>query len=97
MKALASVTEAVKTTIIVLIITFLLLETVLRLYHFVNPLFVFPDNSDARFRGKPYGNKYDFTLNSKRYKDTEFHHEKLNGTHRYVGTGDCCVFGTVLY
>jgi hypothetical protein len=59
MKAILSVTQAVKTTITVLVITFIFLETVLRLYHFVNPLFVFPDNSDNRYRGKPYGDDYD--------------------------------------
>jgi hypothetical protein len=97
MKAVPSVTQAVKTTITVIIITFIFLETVLRLYHFVNPLFVFPDNSDTRFRGKPYGDDYDFILNSKGFKDTEFRSEKVNGTRRFVGIGDSFVFGTVPY
>ena len=97
MKALLSVTRAIKTTIAVLIITFLLLEAALRLYHFVNPLFVFPDNSDNRFRGKPYGADYDFTLNSKGFKDVEFRGEKVNGIRRLVGIGDSFVFGTVPY
>jgi hypothetical protein len=97
MKALLSVTRAIKATIVVLIITFLLLETVLRLYHVVNPLFVFPDNSDNRFRGQPYGADYDFTLNSKGFKDVEFRGEKVNGIRRLVGIGDSFVFGTVPY
>ena len=97
MKAVPSVMQAVKTTIAVIIITFIFLETVLRLYHSVNPLFVFPDNSDTRFRGKPYGDDYDFILNSKGFKDTEFRSEKVNGTRRFVGIGDSFAFGTVPY
>lgn len=97
MKALLPVARAIKTTISVLLITFILFEAVLRLYHFVNPLFVFPDNSDNRFRGKPYGDDYDFTLNSKGFKDIEFRSEKVNGTRRLVGIGDSFVFGTVPY
>src|SRR5688572_28218956 len=97
MKALLPVALAIKTTISVLLITFILFEAVLRLYHFVNPLFVFPDNSDNRFRGKPYGDDYDFTLNSKGFKDIEFRSEKVNGTRRLVGIGDSFVFGTVPY
>ena len=97
MKTVGLIMRNIRTALVIVIITWVLLETALRIYHFVNPLFVFPDNSDIRFRGKPYAADYDFTLNSKGFKDTEFHTEKVNGTHRIVGIGDSFLFGTVPY
>jgi hypothetical protein len=97
MKRIYLILRNIRTTLIIVIITFLLLETVLRLYHLINPLFVFPDNSDDRFRGKPYAADYDFTLNSRGFKDTEFRTEKVEGTRRIVGIGDSLLFGTVPY
>ena len=97
MKAVRWMLGYVKTTLLIVIITVLLLETALRVYHFVDPLFIFPDNSDLRFRGQPHAADYDFVLNSKGFKDTEFPAEKADGTRRIVGIGDSFLFGTVPY
>jgi len=83
--------------ILIGIVTFLLLEGLLRLYHYINPIFIFPDNSDNRFRSKPFAPDFEFTLNSGGFKDTEFPKEKVPGTVRLVGIGDSFVFGVVPY
>ena len=83
--------------VIVFMLTFALLEGSLRLYHCFSPVFVFPDNSDNRFRGKPFDSHYGFTLNSRGLHDTEFQQEKRPGLIRIVGIGDSFVFGFVPY
>ena len=87
----------VRDGVIVLMLTFALLEGSLRLYHYVSPSFIFPDNSDNRFRGKPFDSNYGFTLNSRGFHDTEFQQEKPPGLSRIVGIGDSFVFGVVPY
>ena len=72
-------------------------ELLLRIYHAVNPVFVFTDTSYNRFRGKPYADDYDFQLNSKGFKDVEFAKAKEPGVYRIVGIGDSFVFGVVPY
>lgn len=84
-------------TILVGMITFVLSELLLRVYHHVNPVFIFPDRSYNRFRGKPHADDYDFTLNSKGFKDREFSREKAAEQLRILGIGDSFVFGVVPY
>ena len=62
----------------------------LRLYHFVNPLFVFPDKSDTRFDESRMAM---MVISPNGFKDIEFRSEKVNGTRRLVGIGDSFVFG----
>jgi hypothetical protein len=75
-------------------LTFALMEGSLRLYHY-SPVFIFPDNSENRFRGKPFVSNFGFTLNSRGFHDTEFQPEKLPGSIRIVTIGDSFVFGVV--
>jgi lysophospholipase L1-like esterase len=82
---------------IIFILTFALLEGSLRLYYYFSPVFIFPDNSENRFRGKPFVSNFGFTLNSKGFHDTEFQSEKLPGSIRIVAIGDSFVFGVVPY
>ena len=63
--------------VIICILTFALLEGSLRLYHYISPLFIFPDNSDNRFRGKPFDSDYGFTLNSGGSMTQNFSQRKL--------------------
>jgi hypothetical protein len=83
--------------IFIFILTFGLLECSLRLYHYFSPVFVFPDNSDNRFRGKPFDSHYGFTLNSRGFNDIEFKQEKTAGLIRIAGIGDSFVFSVVPY
>ena len=85
------------TTVVIVLITFVLLEGSLRLYHYLNPVFVFSDNSEYRFRGKPFAANYDFNLNSRGFKDVEFAKERGPNTRRIAGIGDSFVFGVVPY
>ena len=86
-----------RNAVIICILTFALLEGSLRLYHYISPLFIFPDNSDNRFRGKPFDSNYGFTLNSRGFHDTEFQQDKTPGSIRIVGIGDSFVFSVVPY
>lgn len=79
------------------LITLVAGELLFRIYHAVNPVFVFADTSYNRFRGKPYSDDYDFQLNSKGFKDVEFAEAKAPGVYRIVGIGDSFVFGVVPY
>ena len=78
-------------TIAVAMATFVLLEVSFRLYHYTNPVFVFPDNSDNRFRGKPFAPDFDFNLNSLGFKDLEFNRERTPGSIRIAAIGDSFV------
>ena len=80
-----------------LIITALLLEVAFRLYNNANPTFIFSDKSYNRFRGKPFSKDYNFTLNSKGFKDIEYAKVKPQGVYRILGIGDSFVFGVVPY
>ena len=77
-------------------ITALLTETTFRLYHQVNPVFIFEYNDYNRFRGKPFADDYDFTLNSKGFKDMEFAPKKKN-VFRILAIGDSFAYGVVPY
>jgi hypothetical protein len=83
--------------LLIIIITFLSAELSLRLYHYFNPVFVFPSNSYDRFRRKPFSPDYTFRLNSKGFKDIEFNKEKEPGAYRILGIGDSFTFGVVPY
>ena len=78
-------------------LAFLLGEVMLRIYQYVNPVFVFPDHSYNRFRGKPHADDYGFKLNSHGFKDVEFQPTKEPGQLRILGIGDSFVFGHVPY
>jgi len=84
-------------TLLIMLMTFLSAELSLRVYHYFNPVFVFPSNSYERFRGKPFSQDYAFRLNSKGFKDIEFNKEKAPGTYRILGIGDSFTFGAVPY
>ena len=75
----------------------LLGEVVLRIYQYDNPLFLFPDRSYNRFRGKPFSDDYSFKLNSHGFKDVEFQLTKQPGHYRVLGIGDSFLFGVVPY
>lgn len=84
-------------TIIILIVTFILAEVAIRVYRHFIPTFIFYDHSYNRFRGKPGAADYDFTLNSRGFKDVEFKQEKEPGTYRILALGDSFAFGVVPY
>lgn len=94
---LKKVFRYIRDAVVIIMLTFVLLEGSLRLYHYVFPSFIFPDNSDNRFRAKPFASDYEFTLNSRGFKDTEFQPEKPPGSIRIVGIGDSFVFSVVPY
>ena len=84
--------------VIIFVVTFLLLEGSFRLYHQISPVFIFPDNSDNRFRNKPFDYDYDdFRLNSRGFKDIEPQDPKPQGSIRIAGIGDSFVYGVVPY
>lgn len=76
---------------------FIFTEIAFRIYHQVNPSFVFYDLSYNRFRGKPFAPDYDFKLNSKGFKDVEFQREKDPKVLRILGLGDSFAYGVVPY
>lgn len=94
---LAKVFRFVRDAVIIGIVTFVLLEGSLRLYHYFKPVFILPDNSDNRFRGKPFEPDFEFRLNSRGFKDIEFQKDKPAGSVRIVGIGDSFVFSVVPY
>lgn len=72
-------------------------EIAFRVYNKINPSFIFYDLSYNRFRGKANAQDYDFTLNSKGFKDREFNQEKAPGIYRILGIGDSFAYGVVPY
>lgn len=56
---------SVSSALIGAVLAFLLGEVFLRIYQHVDPVFVFPDRSYNRFRGKPFADDYNFKLNWK--------------------------------
>ena len=94
---LGKVFRYMRDAVIIFMLTFALLEGSFRLYHYFSPVFIFPDNSDNRFRGKPFDLYFGFMLNSRGFHDTEFQQEKTPGSIRIVGIGDSFVFGAVPY
>ena len=83
--------------VIISIITFILTEITFRIYHRINPSFMFYDTSYNRWRGKPFAEDYDFNLNSRGFKDVEFSQQKEEGTYRIIGLGDSFAYGVVPY
>ncbi|MGH7391984.1 MAG: alginate O-acetyltransferase AlgX-related protein [Candidatus Rokuibacteriota bacterium] len=81
---------------LLVLITFALAEVTLRTYHAFHPVFVFHGGSPSRFRGQPFGDDYDFRLNSRGFKDLEFT-AKQPGVFRVVALGDSVAFGVVPY
>jgi hypothetical protein len=94
---LHTVFRYMRDAVIIFILTFALLEGSLRLYHYFSPVFIFPDNSENRFRRTPFDSNFGFTLNSGGFHDTEFQQVKPPGSIRIVGIGDSFVFGAVPY
>lgn len=82
---------------IVSAIAFVLTEITFRIYHGINPSFMFYDTSYNRWRGKPFAEDYDFRLNSRGFKDVEFSQRKEEGTYRIIGLGDSFAYGVVPY
>jgi hypothetical protein len=80
--------------LIILMISGLLGEAALRLYNHFNPVFIFHDDSYNRFRGKPFSEDWDFTLNSGGFKDLEFSEKR---GYRILGIGDSFAYGIVPY
>lgn len=70
---------------------------VFRVYNYLQPSFIFHDNSYNRFRGKPLAPEYNFRLNSHGFKDVEFQVEKDPNTLRILGIGDSFAYGVVPY
>ena len=82
---------------LILLITFILGEGMLRAYVWFDPLPFFYRVFDNRWRGKPHSLDYGFPLNSRGFKDVEFQAEKAPGTYRILGIGDSFAFGIVPY
>ncbi|MCP4699016.1 MAG: hypothetical protein GY862_19510, partial [Gammaproteobacteria bacterium] len=77
-------------------VSFGLSEAALRAYNAYHPSFIFYDASYNRFRGRPHAKDFDFTLNSKGFKDIEFK-SKQKDTFRIVAIGDSFAYGIVPY
>ena len=91
------VLRALRDTAIVLLVTAVLAEVALRVYHAIQPSFMFYDMSYNQYRGQPGGWHRDTRLNSVGFNDTEFATEKAPGTFRIVALGDSFAFGVVPY
>lgn len=84
-------------TAIIISITLIIGEVVLRVYDYFKPSFVFYRGSHDRFRGKPFAEDWHFNLNSHGFKDHEFVLEKKRDVYRVLGIGDSFSFGVVPY
>lgn len=81
-------------TVAIIALSLAATEIALRIYHYFHPIYIFYDNSYARFRGKPFAQHWDFKLNSQGFKNREFT-KKENSTYRILGIGDSFVYGVV--
>ena len=79
------------------LISFLISELGLRIFHRYYPTPIFYNKLDQRWRGQPFAQDYDFTLNSLGFKDVEYPVEKPPNTFRGIGIGDSFFFGIVPY
>lgn len=79
-----------------MLITLIIGEIALRVYHHYAPSFVFYSGSYDRFRGKPFADDWGYKLNSRGFKDKEFL-EKTENVYRILGVGDSFSFGAVPY
>ncbi|MDJ0556252.1 MAG: SGNH/GDSL hydrolase family protein [Microcoleaceae cyanobacterium MO_207.B10] len=84
-------------TLIISLITFCLTEITFRIYHKINPSFMFYDTNYNRWRGKPHAEDYNFKLNSQGFKDVEYSPKKDKDIYRIIGIGDSFAFGVVPY
>jgi hypothetical protein len=82
--------------LVIILITVVLGEVVLRVYHHFYPSFVFENEIYNGFRGKPGAYHWDFPLNSKGFNDVEFG-PKSPITRRILAVGDSFAFGVVPY
>ena len=89
--------RSIRQTLVIILTTLVLAEIAFRIYHYINPSFVFYDDSYNRFRGKPGAADFDFHLNSKGFKDLEYKKQKENDVYRILGIGDSFAFGVVPY
>jgi hypothetical protein len=80
----------------VAIVSLALSELALRIYDYLDPLFIFYDESYNRFRGKPFGVNWDTKLNSGGFQDVEFP-KKAPNAYRILGIGDSFAFGALPY
>jgi len=92
-----SVGRAIQQATIIVLISLLLGEAVVRIFHHFKPLFIFYDGSYNRFRGKPFADDFSFKLNSQGFKDTEFSTQKDPRHYRILALGDSFAFGVVPY
>ena len=92
-----AVLRSIRQTFLVILITLVLAEITFRIYHHINPSFVFYEDSYNRFRGKPGAPDFDSHLNSRGFKDLEYKQQKKNGVYRIAGIGDSFAFGVVPY
>jgi hypothetical protein len=88
---------ALRATAIVLLVTAALAEVALRVYHAIQPSFVFYDVGYNQYRGQPGGWHRDTRLNLLGFNDTEFSTEKASEAFRIVALGDSFAFGVVPY
>lgn len=88
---------ALRDTAIALLVTVVLAEVALRVYHAIQPSFMFYDMSYNQYRGQPGGWHRDTRLNLLGFNDTEFSTEKAPGAFRIVALGDSFAFGVVPY
>lgn len=80
-----------------LIISFVLLEIVLRVFPGLVPALSWGSHGYNLQRPKPCSPDYEFLLNSRGFKDAEIAQEKAPGAFRIIGIGDSFVFGVVPY
>jgi SGNH hydrolase-like domain, acetyltransferase AlgX len=92
-KWLAGVRDAA----IIAVITIVLCEIGLRMFHHFHPLPFFYTDSYNRFRVKPHSTFYGFKINSRGFHDVEFRAEKEPDVFRILGIGDSFAFGVVPY
>jgi SGNH hydrolase-like domain, acetyltransferase AlgX len=92
-----AIVRSIRQTLLIVLITLVLAEITFRIYHYINPSFVFYDDSYNRFRGRPGAPDFDFRLNSKGFKDLEYKQNKDDGVYRIIGIGDSFAFGVVPY
>lgn len=84
------------TALLVLLISLVAGEVVLRAYNRVSPSYVFSDDSYNRFRVAPHSEYLGFPTNALGFYDTEFTRAG-RGSFRIVGLGDSFAFGVVPY
>lgn len=78
------------------LVTLVLLEGALRLFNAFRPTYVFYSDSYTRFRGQPGERRFDATLNSRGFNDSEHTVDRPPGVgYRIVALGDSFAVGVV--